>query len=57
MATSSITKNISVDNKKSSQKLISALENADKKRSVDVTFSKHHREFCGSAIKEFFKGL
>lgn len=57
MATSSIMKNITINNKKSSQKLISALENADKKKSIEVSFSKQHREIRGSMIKEIFKDL
>ncbi|MBY0117838.1 hypothetical protein [Paenibacillus xylanexedens] len=57
MATSSIMKNITVESKKGSQKLISALENADKKGSIEVSFTKKHREIRGSGIKELFKGL
>lgn len=57
MATSSITQNIVLKDKKNSRQLISALENADKKRSNQVTFSKAHREIRGDKIKEIFKTL
>ncbi|CAM4460566.1 hypothetical protein QP794_28110 [Paenibacillus sp. UMB7766-LJ446] len=57
MATSSIMKSITIDSKKNSQKLISALENADKKGSVEVSFSKQHREIRGKMIREIFKDL
>lgn len=55
MATSSITQNIIIRDKKSSRQLISALENANKKRSVDKPLSKAHREITGDMIKEIFK--
>ncbi|GAA0844277.1 MULTISPECIES: hypothetical protein [Paenibacillus] len=55
MATSSITQNIVIRDKKSSRQLISALENANKKRSVDKPLSKAHREITGDMIKEIFK--
>ncbi|WP_181127238.1 hypothetical protein [Paenibacillus peoriae] len=55
MATSSITQTIILKDRKRSQQLISALENADKKRSKEVTFSKAHREIRGEKIKEIFK--
>lgn len=55
MATSSITQNIIIKDRKNSQQLISALENADKKRSKEISFSKAHREIRGDKIKELFK--
>jgi len=55
MATSSITQNIVVRDKKSSRQLISALENADKKRSKEVSYSKAHNEIRGEKIKEIFQ--
>lgn len=55
MATSSITQNIVIRDRKSSRQLISALENANKKRSTDITLSKAHREITGDMIKEIFK--
>ncbi len=57
MATSSITQNIIIRDKKGSQQLISALENADKKRSHQVNFSKAHKEIRGEKIKEIFNKL
>jgi hypothetical protein len=55
MATSSITQNIVIKDKKSSRRLISALENADKKSAADVSLSKMHRVIRGDTIKEIFK--
>ncbi|VTR22884.1 Uncharacterised protein [Actinobacillus pleuropneumoniae] len=55
MATSSITQNIIIKDKKSSLQLISALENADRKRSKQVSLSKAHTEIRGDKIKEIFK--
>ncbi|QSF42637.1 hypothetical protein [Paenibacillus tianjinensis] len=55
MATSSITQNIVIRDKKGSQQLISALENADGKRSKKVSYSKAHSEIRGDKIKEIFK--
>ncbi len=54
MATSSITQNIVIRDKKGSQKLISALENADKKSSQQVVLKQAHREIKGDKIKELF---
>lgn len=55
MATSSITQSILIRDRNSGRQLISALENADKKRSQEVTLSKTHREIRGEAIKELFR--
>lgn len=55
MATSSITKDIVIRDKKASQQLISALENADGKCSQEVSYSKAHKEIRGEKIKEIFK--
>lgn len=55
MATSSVTQNIMIKDKKSSRQLISALENAEKKKSADIAYSKMHREIRGETIKDIFK--
>lgn len=55
MATSSITQNIIIKDKKGSRQLISALENAKNQQSKEVTLSKMHREIRGDKIKELFK--
>lgn len=54
MATSSITQNIVIKDKKLSRRLISALENANNKKSVEITYSKKHREIRGDDIKKIF---
>ena len=54
MATKSITKNIDIRDKELCKTFISALENAEKKRSKEVSLSRSFIELKGEKIKELF---
>lgn len=54
MATKSILKSIVIKDKKSSSSLINALENAEGKRSKDVSFSRAVRNADDEMIKKMF---
>lgn len=54
MATKSIYKNIVIKDKKLTNNLVFALENAEQKRSKDVKLSKSFREIKKEQIKELF---
>ena len=58
MATKSFLKNITIKNKKSAEKFLNALENAERKKAKEVTFSERVEEVKDSATiqKMFCKG-
>lgn len=54
MATKSITKNVDIKDKKLCKAFVSALENAEKKHSKEVSLSRSFIELKGEKIKELF---
>lgn len=54
MATKSFTKNIDIRDKKLGKSLVSALENASKKGSKDVSISRTYSEASSDTIRKIF---
>ena len=54
MATKSILKNVDVKDKNLAKSLVSALENASKKKSKDVSLSRTYSDVRGEKIKDIF---
>lgn len=54
MATKSILKSVDVKDKNLAKSLVSALENASKKKSKDVSLSRTYSDVRGEKIKDIF---
>lgn len=54
MATKSILKNVDIKDKHLARSLISALENASKKKSKDISLSRTYSDVRGEKIKDIF---
>lgn len=56
MATKSILKNVTIKDRRSTQRLVSALENAHGKRSQDVQHQRSHSDASREDIRKMFGG-